>query len=1150
MTPQPLFAALFGGWEIILILAVFVVMLLMIATIGAIISFLSRRRQTPPPNPPAAPTPPTPAGTTETPQGNCPHCGKPVPPTALGGICPECMLKAGLATQTEGPGATGPHGTKVIHPPPAPAEIAALFPQLEILECLGRGGMGVVYQARQPRLNRLVALKILAREKEQDAHFTERFTREAQALARLNHPNIVTVHDFGEAGGHCYLVMEFVDGLNLRQLLQTGKMPPEQALTIVPKICEALQYAHEQGIVHRDIKPENILLDKSGRVKIADFGIAKMMGVETGQQTLTGAKDAVGTPHYMAPEQIEKPLTVDHRADIYSLGVVFYEMLTGELPLGKFQPPSQKVQVDVRLDEVVLHALEKEPERRYQQASVLKTEVETIASTPESGRSRREEAQTEKATGQRLLTSSPISQVSRFPRTAIVGAAWTPFFLAAILSIIFGQEQFPQAYGGLSRILLFLGLAAPVATTMLGWLAVAQIRHSTGRFHGLELAVFDGLFFPLFGVDLLIGIFWLILAKTSAHWRGLDGSLFYNLWEFALWALLLTAICAAFDFLIARYVWHRMNQPFKATNTPTQTRWTGIVLSVLTGALLSAGIISFIAASLILCCRNVDNVNRPFEDDPQVIGHWTCIDFVSSPDDFKTGAQTWKGWKDGSSVFKNFTVLPDGRTSYRWLTWTKGAMINKGEKTAGNYEVRNFDGTNYLFVEWKNGDYILFHSIPWFFVLRESETANTNFFIGQAWLPEGDSIEITSVERTENQMTVKGHYNLVSHDRALLALYCTSTNRTNVPEDRTQRMQISKGQGDFELARFHLFPGLHHVSMYANGHFFASVYFGTKTEALEESRATWITNQTTSNGGGSHASAMAIAPTTGLPVVPGKVQTIDPNTGLPMTRSGAPTINPATGLPISPGQDGTIDPVTGLPVTPADAKTDASAAPANQPPTVVKTFPQAGATNVDLAITEITVTFDRDMDDGFSWTGGGPDFPPSPEGQHAYWRDKRTCVLPVKLEAAHYYRVGINSKSFQNFRSADGVPAQPSAVYFATQGASEQVKAMVAQPEIVSLIPANGAQDVDPNLTEIRVTFNMPMGEGFSWTGGGSALLPGREGKNCHWTEDHKTCVLPVQLQPDHAYHLGLNSPSHKNFQSDGGVPLAPVDYRFKTRAN
>ena len=138
--------------------------------------------------------------------------------------------------------------------------------------------MGVVYKARQPKLNRIVALKILAPEKVAEPKFAERFEREAQALARLNHPNIVTVYDFGEADGLYYLTMEFVDGVSLRQLLQTRKIAPEEALAIVPKICEALQFAHEQGVVHRDIKPENVLLDKQGRVKIADFGIAKIVG--------------------------------------------------------------------------------------------------------------------------------------------------------------------------------------------------------------------------------------------------------------------------------------------------------------------------------------------------------------------------------------------------------------------------------------------------------------------------------------------------------------------------------------------------------------------------------------------------------------------------------------------------------------------------------------------------------------------------------------------------------------------------------------------------------------------------------------------------------------------------------------------------------
>jgi serine/threonine protein kinase len=341
--------------------------------------------------------------TSQTP--SCSRCGAPLSSDALKGLCPRCLMALNLAAPTEIPGEIGPHGTKVVKPPPALDEIAKHFPQFEILECLGRGGMGVVYKARQPKLNRIVALKILAPEKVAEPKFAERFEREAQALARLNHPNIVTVHDFGEADGLFYLMMEFVDGVSLRQLLQTRKIMPEEALAIVPKICEALQFAHDQGVVHRDIKPENVLLDKQGRVKIADFGIAKIVGDQSGERSAglrpgvggAGESDApyrrsalqanltadqvLGTPHYMAPEQVEKPQLVDHRADIYSLGVVFYEMLTGELPLGKFAPPSKKVQVDVRLDEVVLHALEKEPGRRYQHASEVKNDVETIATT-------------------------------------------------------------------------------------------------------------------------------------------------------------------------------------------------------------------------------------------------------------------------------------------------------------------------------------------------------------------------------------------------------------------------------------------------------------------------------------------------------------------------------------------------------------------------------------------------------------------------------------------------------------------------------------------------------------------------------------------------------------------------------------------------
>ena len=307
----------------------------------------------------------------------CPICGKPVVSGAPQGLCPECLMKSGFETKA----GNEPGAGKSAFVPPSVEEMAKLFPQLEIIELLGQGGMGAVYKARQPRLNRFVALKILSPEKQNDPQFAERFEREARALAWLTHPNIVTVYDFGETQGIFFLLMEFVDGMSLRRLLQTRKLASNEALAIVPQICQALQYAHDQGIIHRDIKPENILLDKKGQVKIADFGIAKILDQPPQDISLTGAKDVVGTPYYMAPEQIEKPQTVDHRADIYSLGVVFYEMLTGELPLGNFQPPSQKVQIDVRLDEVVLHAMEKEPERRYQEASEVKTAVETIASS-------------------------------------------------------------------------------------------------------------------------------------------------------------------------------------------------------------------------------------------------------------------------------------------------------------------------------------------------------------------------------------------------------------------------------------------------------------------------------------------------------------------------------------------------------------------------------------------------------------------------------------------------------------------------------------------------------------------------------------------------------------------------------------------------
>ncbi len=330
----------------------------------------------------------------------CSVCGAEITTAAAEGLCAVCLLQQ-AAFETEA-GSTDSVDIEAVQ---------KAFPQLIILEKIGRGGMGTVFKARQPKLDRFVALKILSSELAAKPTFADRFAREGKLLARLNHPNIVAVYDFGESGGFYFLLMEYVDGVNLRQAMREEKFTPKQAINIVPKICDALQYAHDEGVLHRDIKPENILLDTKGRVKIADFGIGKLKqqnkepGVERTRATpglpgessrdcdeygsipgsLTQAGQILGTPSYMAPEQLDDPNRVDHRADIYSLGVVFYELLTGELPRGRFPLPSEKTPVGADVDRIVLKALQKERDKRQQSAEELKTEVETathISSPP------------------------------------------------------------------------------------------------------------------------------------------------------------------------------------------------------------------------------------------------------------------------------------------------------------------------------------------------------------------------------------------------------------------------------------------------------------------------------------------------------------------------------------------------------------------------------------------------------------------------------------------------------------------------------------------------------------------------------------------------------------------------------------------------
>jgi predicted Ser/Thr protein kinase len=547
----------------------------------------------------------------------CPQCGELLPPDAPDGLCPKCVMAMNLKTETAFSG-----DMPAAQPPLPPEQIAPHFPQLEILECLGRGGMGVVYKARQKSLNRFVALKLLAPERVRDAKFAERFAREAQALAALSHPNIVTIYDFGQAGGFYYLLMEFVDGVNLRQLLRARKFMPEEALAIVPPLCDALQFAHDRGIVHRDIKPENLLLDKTGKVKVADFGIAKMLGEPltpalspsdgarvgtpgeglslTGEQTL-------GTPSYSAPEQKSDPQRVDSRADIYSLGVVFYEMLTGELPGKKIEPPSKKVQIDVRLDEIVLRALEKKPELRYQQVSEVKTMVETIAATP-PGSSRGNEARTEKAeSGKRKAEIAP-----RFSRTAIGGFCFVLlavglFGSATAINLIAPTPRLPTGEilrntpaELVSAVLLVASVLCFLIFTSYGWIAVTRIRRSAGQIYGLWLAVFDGLLFPLLALDAVIVGLNVELVLYSFSRLDVPASRFL----FILGLLPAAGVVPVLDFFISRHVWLMVNKPLDgAANGKTEVKPASGTALGIAGGILAVAILMAALLGTWLCER-------------------------------------------------------------------------------------------------------------------------------------------------------------------------------------------------------------------------------------------------------------------------------------------------------------------------------------------------------------------------------------------------------------------------------------------------------------------------------------------------------------------------------------------------------------------
>jgi serine/threonine protein kinase len=554
------------------------------------------------------------------------------------GLCPQCLVKAGRSSDVE---TEAEPGRRITFVPPAVEELARLFPQLEILQLLGTGGMGAVYKARQKQLGRFVALKILPPAIGADAAFASRFTREAQALAQLNHPSIVTLYEFGQAGGMPFFLMEFVDGVNLGQALANDRISPREALSIVPQICDALQFAHDQGIVHRDIKPENILLDRRGHVKVADFGLAILAGGRTepanaagaitGSATLTEAGKIVGTPRYMSPEQLERPAEVDHRADIYALGVVFYQMLTGELPGKRIEPPSRRFHVDVRLDEVVLRALERQPELRFQNASELKTSVERIAGTP--------------------ITQPQEKDDTRGSRRQ---------FLIRTVSLVAGCIIAIAALLAARKAWMQPGPASIVAQAI--WSEVGrQLRETGATYEDLQVSVAE---------KRDSATPFRVSYKGLRNFKGSDGS-----------------IPSANGSFVMEYI--------------GAGQWEGALAGT----------------RLTVLVGSKDNIDLPFVDDPQVIGTWKSVDFVSAIENFDPARREMKG----DLFLKELTFEPNGKTAKPWWTWTKGVLIHHGDQTASRYEIREVKGGTYIFLEWKSGDFTILGRKPAYYVLQREQ---------------------------------------------------------------------------------------------------------------------------------------------------------------------------------------------------------------------------------------------------------------------------------------------------------------------------------------------------------------------------------------------------------------------------------------------
>jgi serine/threonine protein kinase len=927
----------------------------------------------------------------------CPKCGADLKAGLPEGLCPACLLQHGLATE-----GAAPPGSPPFTPPPL-AELAKLFPQLEILDVLGQGGMGAVYKARQPSLDRFVALKILAPRSGGDVDFSGRFSREARALAKLNHPNIVAVYDFGQIQRAAvvsstaapstldpqplsYFIMEFVDGPNLRQLEQGGKLTPREALQIIPQICGALQFAHDEGVVHRDIKPENVLLDKKGRVKIADFGLAKILGQEADFR-LTGARDVMGTPHYMAPEQVEKPQEVDHRADIYSLGVVFYEMLTGDLPLGKFDPPSHKVQIDVRLDDVVLRSLANNPDRRYQHASEIKTELDFIAETPSNAKACNRTSGVDRGVDYRSKTTLlglPLLHV-----TSGIDPATGKARVSKGIIAIGGRAQGVIAVGGMASGGLAIGGLA-IGIFAFGGAAVGVFSFG-GLAMALILALGGGSLAPIALGGGAIGYFALGGWAAGMHplaANAIDPAAkeFFASWGHTLLAsfqlinaiivILAIGLGVGLPLGIRRY-----------SKSPNQLRLREISIAalLLLALLVAAGWIfgprkggtnsplatNREAANAVKAIVHIRRFTAYSPNSPDIeyaatlpLGY--ALQATARPDGYAHSLPT-AGGSDENRVFWNFPFIKPIRP-------LKPGDFKPGQPPPA-MPPQKFDSSEEREAQRKalaGQLQELQDQGPIPIVLGQPKllfsVTNGSGDISQGFL------ELVHAETNQLAGTVPG---------LPIRYVWPQGNETNHPLSPEEQVLLIEQQ--------------------------RSQYPPAAPAPTPEEQATLMEIQRAK----SQVAPGPLPPPREFTVPVGGPQKSPP-------RITSSTLDPQSGLPPS-GLAGQPDP-------------DAPLLFAQQPPVVVETFPVSGARDVPSGELEIRVRFSKPMQDGsWSWSTAWENSTPESIGQPRYLSDGRTCLMKVRVERGRTYAWWLNSGTFHNFKDAAGIPSVPYLLIFQTK---------------------------------------------------------------------------------------------------------------------